>query len=187
MVFAVATFLLAMSVMFGTYWFAVLRPEAADRSTAVSRLRSYKVQLQSSGIVLGEAKLSHIPLLDRLLRQRKAMAGPIERLLVEAGLSMTVGAFMLMVLVAGAAGAVLAWLVTGMYSAAAVAGLAAASLPYLVVKRKRTVRLRTFEEQFPEAIDLISRALRAGHAFTTGLGMVAEEIPAPVGQEFRRL
>ena len=52
---------------------------------------------------------------------------------------------------------------------------------------KRTVRLRTFEEQFPEAIDLISRALRAGHAFTTGLGMVADEIPAPVGQEFRRL
>jgi tight adherence protein B len=44
-----------------------------------------------------------------------------------------------------------------------------------------------FEEQFPEAMDLISRALRAGHAFTTGLGMVADEIPAPVGTEFRRL
>ena len=40
---------------------------------------------------------------------------------------------------------------------------------------------------FPEAIDLIARALRAGHALTTGLGMVADEIPAPVGQEFRRL
>jgi tight adherence protein B len=74
-----------------------------------------------------------------------------------------------------------------MYSAAAVAGAVGAFLPYLVVSRKRTVRLRTFDEQFPEAIDLISRALRAGHAFTTGLGMVAEEIPAPVGQEFRRL
>ena len=42
-----------------------------------------------------------------------------------------------------------------------------------------------FEEQFPEAIDLLSRALRAGHAFTTGLSMVAEEMPEPVGTEFR--
>jgi tight adherence protein B len=67
------------------------------------------------------------------------------------------------------------------------AGLLSATLPYLYVRRKRAVRLRTFEEQFPEAIDLISRALRAGHALTTGLGMVADEIPKPVGEEFRRL
>ena len=44
-----------------------------------------------------------------------------------------------------------------------------------------------FEEQFPEAIDLLARALRAGHAFTTGLSMVAEEMPDPVGTEFRLL
>ena len=44
-----------------------------------------------------------------------------------------------------------------------------------------------FEEQFPEAIDLIARALRAGHAFTTGLGIAAEEMPAPVGTEFKRV
>jgi tight adherence protein B len=51
----------------------------------------------------------------------------------------------------------------------------------------RAKRLRLFEEQFPEAIDLISRALRAGHSFTTGLGLVADEIPAPVGKEFQRV
>jgi tight adherence protein B len=44
-----------------------------------------------------------------------------------------------------------------------------------------------FEEQFPEAIDLIARALRAGHAFTTGLGIAADEIPDPVGSEFKLL
>ena len=49
------------------------------------------------------------------------------------------------------------------------------------------MRIRKFEESFPEAIDLIARALRAGHAFVTGLGMVAEELPAPVGTEFRML
>ena len=59
-------------------------------------------------------------------------------------------------------------------------------LPFLVLKIKRTKRLRTFEEQFPEGLDLISRALKAGHAFATGLKMVADEMPEPVGPEFRK-
>ena len=46
---------------------------------------------------------------------------------------------------------------------------------------------RKFEEQFPEALDLLARALRAGHAFTTGIAMVADEMPEPVGPEFRIL
>ena len=46
--------------------------------------------------------------------------------------------------------------------------------------------MRTFEEQFPEALDLVSRALKAGHAFATGLKMVADEMAEPVGPEFRK-
>ena len=53
-------------------------------------------------------------------------------------------------------------------------------------KVKRTRRLRKFEEAFPEALDLVSRALKAGHAFATGLKMVADEMPEPVGPEFRK-
>jgi tight adherence protein B len=60
-----------------------------------------------------------------------------------------------------------------------------ASAPFLFLRYKALKRQRAFEEQFPEALDLIGRALRAGHAFNTGLGMVAEEIPEPVGGEFR--
>jgi tight adherence protein B len=187
MTFVVATFLIAMSVMFGTYWLLVMRPEAADRSTAVARLRDYKIQGHTQSLVMGEARLSSIPLLDRLLRHRQNVTGPVERLLVESGLKMTVGSFVLTVVVAAVAGSVAAWMLTGMFSAAAVMAVIGGLLPFIYVRRKRAVRLRVFEEQFPEAIDLISRALRAGHAFTTGLGMVAEEIPAPVGQEFRRL
>jgi tight adherence protein B len=61
------------------------------------------------------------------------------------------------------------------------------ALPYLVVNRQRKSRMKKFEEQFPEAIDLVARALRAGHALPTGLGMVADELKAPVGTEFRIL
>ncbi len=60
------------------------------------------------------------------------------------------------------------------------------ALPFLFLKIKRTRRMRAFEEQFPEALDLIARALKAGHAFATGLKMAADELPEPVGPEFRK-
>jgi tight adherence protein B len=59
-------------------------------------------------------------------------------------------------------------------------------LPFAYVKVKRTRRIRKFEETFPEALDLVSRALKAGHAFATGLKMVADEMEEPVGPEFRK-
>ena len=59
------------------------------------------------------------------------------------------------------------------------------SLPFVFLSFKRARRLRAFEEQFPDGLDLI-RALKAGHAFATGLKMVADEMPEPVGPEFRK-
>lgn len=64
--------------------------------------------------------------------------------------------------------------------------LLGASVPFLMLMRKRTVRLRRFEEQFPEALDLLSRAIKAGHAFQTAMGMVADEGAEPMGPEFRK-
>jgi tight adherence protein B len=67
------------------------------------------------------------------------------------------------------------------------AGIFAGFMPYSFVKMARNRRMIKFEEQFPEAIDLLARALRAGHALTTGLQMVGEEMAEPVGPEFRLL
>ncbi len=63
--------------------------------------------------------------------------------------------------------------------------LAGAAVPLLVVYVKRSRRLRQFEQRFPEALDLLGRAVRAGHAFTSGLEMVSKESPEPVAGEFR--
>jgi tight adherence protein B len=60
------------------------------------------------------------------------------------------------------------------------------SLPTVFLMRKRTVRLHRFEEMFPEALDLLSRAVKAGHAFQTAMNMAADELPDPVGPEFRK-
>lgn len=59
------------------------------------------------------------------------------------------------------------------------------SLPFLYVRRRRTARLRAIDRQLPDALDLISRALRAGHAFPSGLQMVGEEMPEPIAGAFR--
>src|SRR3982750_895018 len=57
---------------------------------------------------------------------------------------------------------------------------------FMFLKFKRPRRLRAFKEMFPEALDLIARALKAGHAFATGLKMAADELEEPVGPEFRK-
>jgi tight adherence protein B len=67
-----------------------------------------------------------------------------------------------------------------------VGGALGFALPFLFLSFKRTKRMRAFEENFPEGLDLISRALKAGHAFATGLKMVADEMDEPVGPEFRK-
>ena len=70
---------------------------------------------------------------------------------------------------------------------AVVAAGAGAALPYFYARRRRARRMRAIEEHLPEAVDLMARALRAGHPFSTGIKMVADEIPDPVAREFRRV
>jgi tight adherence protein B len=66
-------------------------------------------------------------------------------------------------------------------------GIFTGAMPYLAVRHKRRVRLDKLEEQFPGALDFLARSMRAGHAFSISLEMVGEEIPDPLGQEFRAL
>jgi tight adherence protein B len=78
-------------------------------------------------------------------------------------------------------------LLTSLVWVAAVAGIAAGTTPCLLVRYAAIRRVRLFEDQFPQAIDLIASSLRAGHAFTTGVSMVSDEVADPTGAEFRLL
>jgi tight adherence protein B len=62
-----------------------------------------------------------------------------------------------------------------------------ASLPYFYVSRRRDKRMAAIERQIPDAMDFLSRSMRAGHALTISIGMVGEDLPDPLGQEFRTL
>jgi tight adherence protein B len=66
-------------------------------------------------------------------------------------------------------------------------GATGATLPYLFVRRLRNKRMAKLEAQLPDAMDFLSRSMRAGHAFVISLGMVGEDLPDPLGQEFRTL
>lgn len=181
------TFLVALSVVLMGYWLFVVRPEVQERTTLLGRLKGMRQQLAAVSVARAPQRLSHIPALESVLSSRTNMVEPLQQLLVQSGLKFTVGTFVLSTILCGLGVAVFSWMVLNVLVVAIPLGLAAALMPLFYVRYKRTKRLELFEEQFPEAIDLIARALRAGHALTTGLGMVADEIPAPVGQEFKRL
>lgn len=115
-----------------------------------------------------------------------AKGAALSRWIDQSGMKIGVGAFLGMAVVAAVTAGLLLSLLVGALWALLVGAAIGFAIPFIVLRFKRSRRLNTFEEQFPEALDLISRALKAGHALATGLKMVADEMPEPVGPEFRK-
>jgi tight adherence protein B len=188
MAFVGLTFLLILGIVLGAYFVFVVRPEFHDRSKLLGRLgkKSIKRDLLKPGDLEQRTdRLSDVRAVQHMLSRARGLSGPLERLVTQSGLKITVGKLVIASLLAACVGfLVVQWLTYYTYL-----GLVAAPLfgvvPYLIVRRARTRRFEKFEEQFPEAIDLMARALRAGHAFPTGLLMVAEEAPDPIAPEFK--
>jgi tight adherence protein B len=110
-----------------------------------------------------------------------------EFMLQRAGLSWTVQTLLLMSVGMAIALGVMALIATGSMPIAVLATVTGAMLPNLYVRRKRARRLSAFEELLPEAIDLVARAIRAGHPLSAGFKMAADDGAEPVAEEFRRV
>ena len=108
-------------------------------------------------------------------------------LLEQADLNWTPGTFITISVGLAAALAASAYILSQNPVATTLAALAGLWFPLMYVKRLKNRRIRRFEEQFPEAIDLLGRSIRAGHAFPTGLKVVAEESQDPMAAEFRQI
>jgi tight adherence protein B len=76
--------------------------------------------------------------------------------------------------------------ITGAFTVGAVAGAIGGYVPFLALGQRRSKRQRLLADQLPEALDFLSRILKAGHSFSTGLQMMSEELPHPLAAEFRR-
>jgi tight adherence protein B len=119
--------------------------------------------------------------------KRFDFAGLLRRRLEEAGLNWSPGRLTLLMLLCGAVSmAILARLSWVPLWAALLAGAAITAFPYTMVLRLRARRFLRFQENFPDALDSLARAMRAGHALTTAMDLVANEAEEPVAGELRR-
>jgi len=183
------TFALCFGAVAGSYWLFILRPEQKSLGIVRRRMKSsqvLKASLQRE-LVKQQQTLSSVRMFDTLLRRSEHRTKALRSLVDQAGVKVTVGT----VIAGSGLLAIMTFyfvlMLSGWFLVALPLAGVMATIPMSVLKRLRTLRMRKFEEQFPEALDLIGRALRAGHAFTTGLEMVATEMPAPVAHEFRLL
>jgi tight adherence protein B len=126
-----------------------------------------------------------LPGMDRLVSGTGA-GKRMTRLIEQSGVRTTPSALALISLLSAASVGFLTFLFVPQRFAPLVAAVVGGLIPIVWVMHRRSARLKKFEEQFPEALDLLSRAIRAGHALQTALGMVAEELPDPVGPEFKK-
>jgi tight adherence protein B len=142
--------------------------------------------------LLRDEMLSRIPAFDMLLRRSERISR-LQTLLEQAGLNIRAGNVLIFSVISAAMVALAAFAVSGplphnetvpFVCAAAALGTV---LPYSYAARRRTLRFQKFEELFPEAIDTLGRAVRAGHAFTMALEIVCNEFSEPVATEFRKL
>jgi tight adherence protein B len=136
--------------------------------------------------LLRDEQLSQIPALDVLLR-RSARISDLQKMLAQAGMSLRAGNFLGFSALAGIAATLIAYFLSKRVEVAWFALLVGFVLPYGYASLKRNKRFEKFEELFPEAIDTLARAVRAGHAFTTALEMITNEVAEPIAGEFRQL
>jgi tight adherence protein B len=188
-VLVIATFVGVLVIVVGAYWMLIVRSEAKAQSHVRKRLKARVSVLapRVGGVMRQDRPLSSVKQLEHLLGRATRILGPTQRLIEQADSQMSVGLLLAMTGTAALAGYLLVTLLVPFRAIGVLVGGIFAMGPYLYLRWKRSRRMLQFEEKFPEAIELIARALRAGHAFTTGLSMVADEIPAPVGSEFRLL
>jgi tight adherence protein B len=186
MAIASITFVLILTIVVLPYWAFVVRSEQDETRKLRKRMKVTVAKgPKRPDLMQAETPLSNVPAVAAVLQRAGAIAYPLKRKLLQAGLEMPVGTVILGAIFASLLAFLLVYFVSSRLLVAIPFGVVAGAIPFLIIRMMANRRIAKFEEQFPEATELLARALRAGHAFTTGLSMVADELPDPVGSEFR--
>ena len=128
--------------------------------------------------------LSDIPALHRVFSEIPLLLR-LQLFLRQAGLKMRVATLLLVSLVLSLVGLLLGWMWHLPGPLMGLSALGAGIIPLMVASVQRQRRFSKFEELFPDALDLLARSVRAGHAFTSGFELIADEMPEPLAEEFR--
>jgi tight adherence protein B len=188
-----------LGIVLGVFFFVLVTvffvaAAAEDRSARARILRSRLQSVDNAAdrkpseelALLRDELLSEIPALNRIL-SRSARVGKLQRLLSQADTSMRAGKFLLISACIGMMIGTFVFLFTRVAMFALIATAFGVLIPYVYVSWRRSRRFQAFETKFPEAIDLLARATRAGHTFSTALELIGSELAEPVAGEFRKL
>lgn len=188
MIISFLVFVFALFLVLGAYLIAT---HGTDKKRMALQKRLNEALLHSAhtddiDVVLARNELmSEIPWVNRTLVNLQA-ALQLKRMLDQADLHITPSRLLMFSFMAGMLGALAASVLTIFIPLMIMAGLICAAIPLVHVWYRRKKRFDAFLEQLPDALDLISRALSAGHAFSEALHMVSLEMPEPVATEFRK-
>jgi tight adherence protein B len=169
---------------------AVLFATRGDSESEAVQRRLQDVSVGAVGVqqvnksMLRDSTVSDLPALNKLLLSWSGLAR-LNAYIAQAGLKIKPGVLALLSAISGVAIYFICYVEEWGIITAVLFGLLGFALPAMFVAIRRTQRLRKFEKNFPEAIDLLSRAIRAGHAVTAGLEMMSKETAQPVAGEFR--
>lgn len=166
-----------------TYAYRSIR--SPDRSMILKRLRKsiYTEDEHVGTDIMRKRVLSDIPFLNKLLLKTPGMLR-FDDLISQANAKYPIGFFILFALFLGLLGFLIGTLVIKSPLASLILLVMGGVFPflYLIILKRR--RIEKFKRQLPEALDLMARALKAGHAFTNGMKLAADQFDDPLGPEF---
>lgn len=184
-------FLVFLACLFITYALYVFSSRGSDARRArlderlAEAIRSSAHSTDVDVQLAREELLSEIPWMNRVLVKLE-ITSRIKRMIDQADSHITVMRLVLFSLTAGALAVLAVSMISVSYLLMALFGIIATLLPFLHIAMKRKKRLKKFLQLLPDALDLMSRGLSAGHAFTESLQMVSSEMPEPIATEFRK-
>ncbi len=180
-------FALLLFLTFGVLLY-FLKPTSMEKAVAEQLASIEGDESAGSGptTILKDGAVNSNPLIEDLVRI-VPFSPPVTRLIKQAGKSWQTSSVLMISFLAAIGAGWLAWLMTSYLLVSLIVASAAGVSPYMVLLILRAVRFRKFNSLLPEAVDLMSRGLRAGHSIAAVLEMVGEEVGDPVGIEFRAL
>src|ERR1039457_5147304 len=182
LVFVVVT----LAVFAAVSLFDQRRAQARVLRDRLSTVQNPTEQSVPDAALLRDELLSRIPAFDTLLR-RSERVSLLQKMLAQGSVNVRAGNFLMLCVVTAVGLGAAAFFAGGSIMFGWAGVLLGFFVPYAYASHMRTRRFQRCEEKFPEAIDTLSRAMRAGHAFTTALEMIASELAEPVAGEFRQL
>ncbi|WP_018987737.1 type II secretion system F family protein [Aromatoleum toluclasticum] len=185
--FALAVFVAVVLALEGGFlWWNATRGAEAQRLSRRLEEVATGIAQERPRALFKDAKGTGSEFADRLMEAIPHLHG-LNRLIVQSRLNLTFTQFVGWTLALAALGFIAALVLKQHIVVAAIAAVLFGIMPLIYVARARAKHMQTFERQLPEALDLMGRALRAGHAFPTAVKMVGDEMKDPIGGEFRIL